>query len=128
MFWRIDIIHLEVNNWNPDEKESELIKYIEDTEAQGEQRIGYNYRWTIYDMASYYLITTTIKWLIDHDFESLISEAADWGYHLYSLKMYPNRFTGEIRLGDEIYAGKEELNMCLERGIELGYRKSKKGK
>lgn len=127
MLWRIDIIHLEVNNWSPSEEESELIEYID---AQGNQHVGYNYCWTIYDMAQYYLITTTTKWLIDHGFESLISEAADWGYHLYSLKMYPSRFAGEILdgLDNEIYARKEELNTCLERGIELGYRKSKKGK
>ena len=124
MLWKLDIIHIEVNDWDPTDKEKELIEYIEE---QGKDHDGYNYCWTMYDMAQYYLVTTTKRWLVAHGFESLISHAADWGYHLYSLRMYPTKFTGEFLDGfdNEIYAGKEEINKCLLRGIELGYRKKK---
>ena len=123
MLWNLDIVHVELEDWNEHiGEERELLAFIESDQEKPPR--GYSVYFTVYDMAAFYLVTTTKAWLIWNGYKSMIEEAADYNYHLYSLKMYPKQPSGtcEDKFDQDIYADKEEVISCIRRGKELGYR------
>ncbi len=85
------IIHIELNNWDrykTKELNEFIIQMVDDKDF--DQKVHFNYVMTDYDMAVFYLITTTEEYIRELGIEEALEEIIDDGsYHLFSIEMYP---------------------------------------